>query len=139
VFVVGSDIPQVSLEFAIDMLRKLTTEPDVYDCACLIVVEGAGGTVEEPTADDRDIDEEPTALLNLPEVEDAEGVVDQEAEAPIVSADVALHPELIPHDLSAGRFFQTLVGAALDRMPVAVYPEVRQRRAEVLTSPPTPG
>ena len=50
VFVVGSDIPAVSLEFAIDMLRKLTTEPDVYDCACLIVVEGAGGTVEEPPA-----------------------------------------------------------------------------------------
>ena len=70
---VGSDIPPVSLEFAIDMLRKLTTEPDVYDCACLIVVEGAGGTVEEPTVDDRDIDEEPTALLNLPEVDDDSG------------------------------------------------------------------
>lgn len=139
VFVVGSDIPPVSLEFAVDMLRKLTTEPDVYDCACLIVVEGAGGTVEEANGDDRDIDEEPTALLNLPEVDDAEGVVDQEAEAPVVSADVALHPELTPQDLSAGRFFQTLVGAALDRMPVAVYPEVRQRRVEVLTSPLTPG
>lgn len=139
VFVVGSDIPTVSLAFATDMLRKLTTEPDVYDCACLIVVEGAGETVEELMGDDRDIDEEPTALLNLPEVDDAEGVVDPKVDALIVSADVALHPELTPHELSAGRFFQTLVCAALDRMPVAVYPDVRKRRAAVLTDPPAPG
>ena len=116
------------------MLRKLTTEPDVYDCACLIVVEGAGGVVEELTGDDRDIDAEPTALLNLPEIDDAEGDVDQAVETPIVSVDVALHPELSPVDLLAGPFFQTLVGAALDRMPVAVYPEVRQRRASASPS-----
>ena len=68
-FVVGNDIPASSLEFAVDMLRKLTTEPDVYDCACLVVVGGAGGTVEEPALDERDIGEEPTALLNLEEDE----------------------------------------------------------------------
>jgi hypothetical protein len=127
-FIVGRDIPDVSLEFAIDMLRKLTTEPDVYDCACLIVVEGAGGTVEEPARDERGIDEEPTALLNLPDEEELVVEVDEEASETDGVAEIALHLESAPVDLSAEHFFETLIGAALDRMPVAVYPELRRRR-----------
>lgn len=46
-FITGADIPAPSLAFTIDMLRKLTSEPDVYDCACLIVVEGAGEEHED--------------------------------------------------------------------------------------------
>jgi hypothetical protein len=132
VFVVGSDIPGGSLEFAVDMLRKLTTEPDVYDCACLIVVEGAVGAVEEPAVDDRDIDEEPTALLNLVEVEDLEAEVEDGASETEVVAEVALHLEPVPSDLSAEHFFEMLICSALDRMPVAVYPDVRQRRQAAL-------
>lgn len=41
VYIVGSDIPSASLEFATDMLRKLVREADVYDCACLLILEGA--------------------------------------------------------------------------------------------------
>lgn len=133
VFVVGSDIPDVSLEFAIDMLRKLTTEPDVYDCACLIVVEGASGTIEEPATDERDIDDEPTSLLNLPQGDGSGPEVDLDVADLDGVAEVALRPDAVPIDLSAGRFFETLIGAALSRMPVAVYPEVRQRRQAPLT------
>jgi hypothetical protein len=132
-FVVGSEIPDVSLEFAIDMLRKLTTEPDVYDCACLIVVEGAAETVEEPAADERDIDDEPTAMLNLREDDDLDADVDEDGAQTDGIAEVDLHLESVPSDLSAEHFFQTLIGAALDRMPVAVYPEVRHRRQSALS------
>ena len=132
VFVVGSDIPPSSLEFAIDMLRKLTTEPDVYDCACLIVLDGASGVPEEPAGDERDVDEEPTSLLSLLADED-EGDDDEDQDAPVEvvgSADVTLLTDDVPDDLSAERFFQTLIGEALDRMPIAIYPDVRRRRRE---------
>ena len=36
----------------------------------------------------------------------------------------------VPDDLSAERFFQTLIGEALDRMPMAIYPEVRHRQRD---------
>ena len=40
-FVAGADISDRELGFAVDMLRKLTSEPDVYDCACLLLFEGS--------------------------------------------------------------------------------------------------
>jgi len=133
VFVVGSDIPSNALEFAIDMLRKLTTEPDVYDCACLIILDGAAGTPDEPASDERDVDEEPTSVLSLPtsndEVDEFEEVEEDPVEV-IGSVDVRLLTENVPDDLSAERFFQTLIGEALNRMPVAIYPEVRQHRKD---------
>lgn len=130
VFVVGSDIPANALEFAIDMLRKLTTEPDVYDCACLIVLEGASGAVEEPASDERDVDEEPTSVVSLPAIDENDEEDADDPEENIDAADVALLRDDVPDDLSAERFFQTLVGEALDRMPIAVYPVVRQRRKD---------
>lgn len=127
-FVVGSDIPDVSLDFAIDMLRKLTTERDVYDGACLIVVDGASGTVEEPVRDDRDIAEEPTALLSLAENDGSDDLEVHDVRESDRVVDVSLCLEPVPADLSAGRFFETLISMALERMPVTVYPEVRRRR-----------
>lgn len=131
IFVVGSDIPDVSLEFAIDMLRKLTTDPNVYDCACLLVVEGtAVSEDDDDDEDERDVDEEPSALLNLFEDEaDADGIDEPEPGTDDV-AEVVLHPESVPHSLSAEHFFETLLGEALERMPIAVYPEVRRRRRD---------
>ncbi len=35
-------------------------------------------------------------------------------------------PGRVPRDLTADVFFERLIKAALDRMPVAVYPEVRK-------------
>ncbi len=128
VFVAGSDIASNALEFAIDMLRKLTTEPDVYDCACLIVLDGASGTVEEPSSDERDVDEEPTSVLSLSTADVESDEIEDDQVEDIGSADVALLTESVPGDLSAERFFQTLIGEALDRMPVAIYPDVRHRR-----------
>jgi hypothetical protein len=130
VFVVGSDIPPNALEFAIDMLRKLTTEPDVYDCACLIVLDGVSGTPEEPSSDERDVDEEPTSVLSLPTVDDEDEDDGEDPVEELGSVDVELLTENVPEDLSAERFFQTLIGEALNRMPVAVYPDVRQRRKD---------
>lgn len=131
VFVVGSDIPPNALEFAIDMLRKLTTEPDVYDCACLIVLDGAAGTPEEPSSDERDVGDEPTSLLSLSELDEDNDEDGDEPEEVAHVAEIDLPRADVPEDLSAERFFQILIGAALDRMPVAIYAEVRHRQRDV--------
>lgn len=130
-FIAGSDIPETSLEFAIDMLRKLTTEPDVYDCACLLILDGA--TVIEGE-DDEEVDDqtEPAALL-VEEFEDQtdedEGVVDEDQpDSPVVSAEVSLQQDRVPPDLGPAQFFERLVTKATEQMPVTVYPGVRLRR-----------
>ena len=134
-FIVGADVPPKSLEFAIDMLRKLVREPDVYDCACLIVLEGGEGVLEDE-GEERGPEDEPSALLPLaPGVEeDEEAVLADESAPPVAlptpNALVSLQQDRVPHDLSADHFFEVLIGCALDRMPVAIYPEVRIRFAE---------
>lgn len=133
VFVVGSDIPETSFAFAIDMLRKLVSEPDVYDCACLLVVEGASSIVEEASVDDRDVADEPASLLNLTEEGDSPSSEPDQASSDLTSTvPVGLQQQRVPNDLSAESFFRTLVGEALDRMPVAVYAKVRNRLKEAL-------
>lgn len=95
-FIAGSDIPDSSLEFAIDMLRKLTTESDVYDCACLLVIDGAQGAEEDDTRDDRAVEAEPTALLTPSEssdVDDVSGVELDEPDLPITSSSVTLRQD----------------------------------------------
>lgn len=132
-FVAGADIPDAGLEFAIDMLRKLTTEPDVYECACLLILDGAQGTVEEEAGVGRGPLEESSGLVvdsgvDGP-VEDENGAEsDQGGTIPVVVGDLAavrLAQSKVPHDLGPNAFFETLIGAALERMPVAIYPEVR--------------
>lgn len=129
VFVVGSDIPKKSFDFAVDMLRKLVSEPDVYDCACLLVVDGASTVVEELAVDDRDVSDEPSSLLNL--AEEVDPTPDTEPDPAVVryTTTVALHQADVPADLEAGHFFAELIDCALSRMPVVVYPEVRARRS----------
>lgn len=135
-FVAGSDIPPSSLTFAIDMLRKLTTEPDVYDCACLLVVEGAQGFEEDDERDDRAVEQEPTALLSLREVagddEDLVGPQAGSAEPGRRIGALSVRRDVVPDDLGADHYFEVLISRALDRMPVAVYPGVRERRAAAL-------
>jgi len=127
-FLVGADIPAPALDFASDMLRKLSTEPDVYDCACLLVLDGAQGRIveseedgepAEPAAgapdDDGDLEEDLPLYAELPRTDGA-------------AARVRLDQGPVPPDLRAERFFERLIGAALARMPVDVYPEVRSRR-----------
>jgi hypothetical protein len=136
-FIAGSDIPETAggLTFAIDMLMKLTMESDVYDCACLLVVDGAQG-VEEEEEEPRPADEELPSLDVGPAAEpgDAtENALEPGAiEAPQAVAEavqVTLRPDLVPESLGANKFFERLISAALTRMPVSVYPEVRRRRA----------
>lgn len=143
IFVTGADIPDKGLEFATDMLRKLTTEPDVYDCACLLVVDGAQGLEDESVEDEpRPIEEEPAALLSLNESD----VVPDEAEPEEAgAAAVATEPgsaitvlsDAVPENLGPDLFFEHLIATALDRMPMTVYPEVRERRANPQSSPRT--
>lgn len=129
-FIVGADIPDAGLEFAIDMLRKLMREPDVYECSCLLVLDGTQG-VEEEEADERGPDEEPSALVPVPEGEEEHdaGEVDVGGaqDEPAGDAVVTLLADKVPNDLTPNTFFETLIHAALGRMPVAVYPEVRNR------------
>lgn len=133
-FVAGSDIPSTSLSFAVDMLRKLTTELDVYDCACLLVVDGTQGSEEDDDRDDRAVGEEPSALVPLREDagEDDDG---DEPSEPVSAqpvgrpAPVSVRRDQVPSDLGADRYFEVLIASALDRMPVAVYSTVRERRA----------
>lgn len=139
-FIVGDDIPDAGLEFAIDMLRKLVREPDVYECACLLVIGGAQ-EVEEEAQDGRGPEEEPAALVPMPEIEGHEesGDVQDSGEDPAHAlADtpvVTLAEDKVPPDLSTARFFETLIQAALARMPVAMYPEVRHRIRDAPTGP----
>jgi len=133
-FVTGTDIPPTSLTFAIDMLRKLTTEPDVYDCACLLVIEGAQGAAEDNERDDRAVEEEPAALLPLhehPEDADEAPSLSDASDAGLAGrvGSVTLRRAVVPSDLGADHFFGVLISNALDRMPVAVYSAVRGRRA----------
>ena len=138
-YILGADAPEEAKVFAVDMLRKLVTEPDVYDCACLLVLDGAQGRVEEPNEipDDRGPNEEPSGLVvpNGEMSESDEGSVSarevdwstppEEGSA----ASVRLIHSEVPKDLSANQFFATLVTAALGRVPVAMYPVVRERIA----------
>ncbi len=78
-----------TVERAIDMLRKLRAEADVYDGTCLLVAEWN--------------DVNPTA-------------------------GVRIRHDAVPDDLSAARFLATLVDAVLQRTPVEMHVEVRQRR-----------
>jgi hypothetical protein len=132
-YIVGADIPAASFEFAVDMLRKLVREPDVYDCACLLVLEGAQGVAESEPEDDehRGPEEEPAALVPLPPDESDDDAVDGLEEPVSVEESTASSVRLlsanVPDDLASDTFFRTLISGALERMPVAVYPEVRRR------------
>jgi hypothetical protein len=105
-FVVGADIPAVSLDFAIDMLKKLAHEDDVYDCACLLVFDGLRG-LGEP--DDAPPDARPDEF----ELDAAPALVDG----------------VVPPELAPPAFFRALVEAALERMPFEAYPDVRRARS----------
>ena len=78
-----------TVERAIDMLRKLKAEADVYDGTCLLVAEWS-------------------------DVDTATGV--------------RLRHDAVPDDVNAARFLATLVDAVLERTPVEMHVEVRQRR-----------
>ncbi len=78
-----------TVERAIDMLRKLKAEADVYDATCLLTAEWN--------------DANP-------------------------AAGVRICQDAVPDDLSAARFLATLVDSVLERTPVEMHVEVRQRR-----------
>ena len=109
-FVAGADIPDQELDFAIDMLRKLTSEPDVYDCCCLLLF---------GVADKTEITESGAAERSIAD--------DESPREP--NTEVELVHDRTQKDLSAGPFFRRLVSKALTHMPVSVYTQVRQRQA----------
>lgn len=106
-FVAGNDISDQELAFAIDMLRKLKSEPDVYDCCCLLLFEESlSNTVPAGTP------------------------VSEDGRSSASAASIAVVQKRTPEDLSADEFFRRLVEKALAQMPVDVYSEVRERRAQ---------
>lgn len=76
-----------TFERAIDMLRKLKAERDVYDATCIILAEWS---------------------------DQFDGV--------------RLRQDAVPDDLGANRFIATLVESVLERTPVQMHVEVRERR-----------
>lgn len=130
-FIAGADIPSASLDFTIDMLRKLTDESDVYDCACLLIIDGAQGTSESQTADGRAPEDEPAALGSLAPLHcDPASAAPGEASSSAATdtAQVTIVHHAVPDDLGPDAFFERLITRALDHMPVSVYQEVRHRR-----------
>ncbi len=78
---------QGTFERAVDMLRKLRDEPDVYDTTCIIVA---------------DWNDDPF-----------DGV--------------QLRQDAVPRDLDVDQFLATLVEGVLDRTPIEMHVEVRER------------
>ena len=78
-----------TLDRAIDMLRKLQLEIDVYDACCLLIAEWA----------------DPPAF-----------------------GGAVVRDDLVPDDLRADRFIATLINAVLERTPIDMHVEVRERR-----------
>lgn len=106
-FIAGNDISDQDLAFAIDMLRKLKSEPDVYDCCCLLLFEDSlSSTVPAGTP------------------------VSESGRSSASAGGIAVVKKRTPEDLSADEFFRRLVEKALAQMPVDVYSEVRERRAQ---------
>lgn len=137
-FITAADIPADSLSFAQDMLRKLTSEPDVYDCSCLLVIEGAEATVEVDEPDARGVDDEPPSLVPRHEQLDADTeniIYDSDQDGPpgrSTGKSIRVQRERASADLDADQFFELLISRALDRMPLGVYSGVRDRRAVAL-------
>jgi hypothetical protein len=77
-----------AFEKAIDMLRKLRAESDVYDATCLLLAEW----------DDTEF------------------------------GGVTIRNDPVPDDLRADRFLADLISAVLDRTPIEMHVEVRERR-----------
>lgn len=77
-----------TFERAVDMLRKLRGEPDVYDATCVIVAEWSDESFDG----------------------------------------VRLRQDAVPNDLGADRFIATLVEGVLERTPVEMHLEVRERK-----------
>jgi hypothetical protein len=131
-YIIGADASESDKSFAIDMLRKLVTEPDVYDCACLLVLEGTQGIVSEADEipDGRGAREEPASLVST-EPDDAGADEEEDEESDEVTnvkvAPVSLLQDQVPDDLSGPTFFNKLIRSALARTPVAMYPLVRDR------------
>jgi hypothetical protein len=77
-----------AFEKAVDMLRKLRAESDVYDATCLLLAEW----------DDTEF------------------------------GGVTISNDPVPNDLRADRFLADLISAVLDRTPIEMHVEVRERR-----------
>jgi hypothetical protein len=115
----------------VDQLVKLGRADDAYDACCLVVPE-----YEEPAAtdeaDDSELELMPAMPLDAPDdpeaVGDAGGDVVEEFQR-VVGPLVRLRPELVPPELSPGRFFEVLVGQVLDSAPVNLHTEARQLRS----------
>jgi hypothetical protein len=77
-----------TFERAVDMLRKLSDEPDVYDATSVVLAEWSDDSFDG----------------------------------------VRLRQDVVPPDLSTGRFLATLVERVLERTPVEMHVALRERR-----------
>lgn len=125
-YILGADVPEASFNFAVDMLRKLTREPDVYDCACLLMIDGAQG-LEEEDVEARGPGEDPALVPTRELGDEDEGPEVEVPQGNTRSGRIELLQGRVPLDLTAGVFLSQLIATALERTPVAMYPRVRDR------------
>lgn len=116
-------------DWIVDLLIKLGRESDAYDACALIVPEWEGDTPNENSApvsevifqpdevDIEDVDEESTV-----------NVSDEIASLPIVT----LRQDLVPDELSPGRFFAVLLQIVLNNSSITQHEQARAMRAEVV-------
>lgn len=113
-------------DWIVDLLTKLGREDDAYDACALIIPEWTGAG---PSDDDGD---EPAPI----EPDDGEG--DEEDEEAVVEdvdsiiaalPTVTLRHDLVPDELSPGRFFTVLLGILIEATPVTMHETARALRA----------
>lgn len=114
-------------DWIVDLLIKLAREDDAYDACALVVPEWTGsvvddeGDAEKPAPlgpEDGEAEEEDEAV----DVDDLDGVI---AGLPVV----ILRHDLVPDDLSPGRFFGHLMDLVIGTTPITMHERARDLRA----------
>lgn len=112
----------------VDLLIKLGREDDAYDACCLVMPEWEGAG----PSDDGDVDEgEPVISPDDVEVEDVE------EEPPVEDIDavlaslpmVSIRHDLVPDEVSPGRFFKVILEGVLDASPISLHVKARELRS----------
>ncbi|MGI8522780.1 MAG: hypothetical protein ACR2K3_05635 [Nocardioides sp.] len=111
----------------LDLLAKLGREDDAYDAVGLIVPEWSSPI---PSGDDGGVaeDEAPIEIEPAPADDHGSEVV-PEVDIGVESIPaVTLRLDLVPGELSPGRFFGVMINAVLDNSPINMHTEARTRR-----------
>lgn len=114
-------------DLLVDLIAKLAREQDAYDACCLIVPEWSGH-VED---DENQADLDKTAIgpddVEIEDTEEEEQIEPSELTAALLNLPrVRIRHDLIPEELSAARFFKTLLDLLLQSTPISLHIRARE-------------